>query len=203
MSTGTLYVIAAPSGGGKTSLVNALIQRVSNLVISVSYTTRVQRPGEHHGENYFFVQQAEFDQMVQNEQFLEHANVFGHSYGTARDWVMAQLSRDHDVILEIDWQGAQQIRQLFPAVVSIFIVPPSLSALEHRLKQRGQDDEDVINKRMAQARSEMSHWPEFDYLVINDDFSIALNELVSIVLSQRCVTDTQATRHQELLSKLV
>lgn len=193
---GTLFIISAPSGAGKTSLVKALCEANSSIRTSVSYTTRPIRPGETHGIHYHFVSHDEFEAMLERSEFLESANVFGNHYGTSQGWVEEQLVAGTDVILEIDWQGALQVRKLLPDSVSIFILPPSRQALEERLHGRGQDDAEVIAKRMAQAKDEMSHFSEFDYLVINDDFAVALAELQAIIASQRltCVRQTQATK---------
>jgi len=203
MKTGTLYIVAAPSGGGKTSLVNALIKEVSNLAVSVSYTTRPKRPGEEDTIDYFFVTPKQFAGMIERNEFLEHATVFGYEYGTSKLWVDSQLDRGIDIILEIDWQGAKQIRALFPNSVNIFIVPPSLGVLEQRLVQRAQDDDATIKARMDQARNEISHLQEFDYLIINDDFIVALQQLESIIRAKRCETKRQSANHRALLAKLI
>lgn len=200
---GTLYIISAPSGGGKTSLVRALVSSVPNLFISVSHTTRLMRPGEQDGINYHFVSDDQFQKLLQQNIFLEHAEVFGHYYGTSRAWVEEQLAQGHDVILEIDWQGAQQIRQRFKQNVSIFILPPSCEALQKRLMTRAQDNLSVIDKRMAQARNEMSHYFEFDYLVINDIFENALEDLRTIILSRRLAIAYQVPQHSKLIQNLL
>lgn len=178
---GRLYVIAAPSGAGKTSLVRALMEREQTLRFSVSYTTRPQRPTEVHGRDYFFVGKPEFEAMVARGEFLEHARVFDNFYGTALAQVQASLAAGQDLILEIDWQGAQQIRAKLPEGQSIFILPPSRAELERRLRGRGTDAEDVIQRRLRDAASDMTHWSEFDYVVINDDFERALGDLQAIV----------------------
>jgi guanylate kinase len=178
---GRLFVIAAPSGAGKTSLVRALMEREPALRFSISYTTRQQRPAEVHGRDYFFVAKEEFERMVANGEFLEHARVFGNCYGTARAQVEESLAAGQDLILEIDWQGAQQIRAALPECLSIFILPPSRAELERRLRGRATDPEDVIRRRLNDAAADMSHWREFDYVVVNDDFSTALNDLQMIV----------------------
>ena len=178
---GRLFVIAAPSGAGKTSLVRALMQREPGLSFSISYTPRPQRPNEVHGRDYFFVSRDEFDRMVQARQFLEHATVFGNSYGTARAQVEQSLASGQDLILEIDWQGAQQIRAALPECCSIFILPPSRAELERRLRGRGTDTEEVIIRRLGEAADDMAHWREFDYVVVNDVFDRALDELSEIV----------------------
>ena len=178
---GRLFVIAAPSGAGKTSLVRALIQRMTSLRFSISYTTRPKRPSETHGHDYFFVENNEFDAMASRGEFLEHARVFDNQYGTSRAQVEAALASGQDLILEIDWQGAQQIRRAMPACVSIFILPPSRDELERRLRARGTDAEDVIQRRLRDAAADMTHWDEFDYVVVNEEFDRALEDLVAIV----------------------
>jgi len=184
-SRGSLFIIAAPSGAGKTSLVNALLEKDDRLALSVSHTTRPPRPGEVSGEHYHFVSVAEFERMVNAGDFMEHARVFDHFYGTNRHTVAQQLDAGFDVILEIDWQGARQVRAVFPGCCSIFIIPPSLEALRNRLMRRGQDSEEVIQRRMRDAQAEISHWDEFEYLVVNDDFHTALEELLAIVNDHR------------------
>lgn len=179
---GRLYVIAAPSGAGKTSLVRALMERVPGLRFSISYTTRRQRPAEVHGRDYFFVDRATFERMAAANEFLEHARVFDNYYGTARAQVEESLAAGRDLILEIDWQGAQQIRTALPECVSIFILPPSRAELERRLRGRGTDAEEVIQRRLGDAAADMTHWREFDYVVVNDDFSRALSELQQITV---------------------
>jgi guanylate kinase len=178
---GRLFVIAAPSGAGKTSLVRALMEREPGLRFSVSFTTRKQRPNEVHGRDYFFVAREEFDRMVAAGEFLEHATVFDNSYGTARRQVEDSLAAGQDLILEIDWQGARQIRRALPECRSIFILPPSRPELERRLRGRGTDAEDVIQRRLRDAAGDMGHWREFEFVVVNDDFERALGELQAIV----------------------
>jgi guanylate kinase len=178
---GRLFVIAAPSGAGKTSLVRALMEREPGLRFSISYTTRPQRPTEQHGRDYFFVGRDEFERMVANGEFLEHAQVFDNRYGTARRPVEAALAAGQDLILEIDWQGAAQIRKALPECVSIFILPPSRAELERRLRGRGTDTEEVIQRRLRDAATDMAHWREFEHVVVNDDFARALGELQDIV----------------------
>ena len=202
-STGTLYTISAPSGAGKTSLVKALIDTTADIQVSVSHTTRPKRPGETDGVNYHFVDVDHFQAMLEENAFLEHARVFDNYYGTSAQWVQDSLDRGTDVILEIDWQGAAQIRRLIPATVGVFILPPSLATLRQRLDNRGQDDDAIIARRLAEAREEMSHYVEADYLVINDDFDTALKELQAIVLCQRAALEKQAQRHQDLLNDLL
>lgn len=203
MSEPRLYVVAAPSGGGKTSLISALLKRDPQVRLSVSHTTRKPRPGEIDGVHYHFVDESEFERLVSQSAFLEHARVFDHRYGTGRRAVEQQLEQGHDVILDIDWQGARQIRASFPSSRSIFIIPPSLEALQQRLTKRGQDDEAVIRRRMRDARAEISHWDEFDYLIVNDDFDQALDELHRIVRQDE-VPRAQATgRTREILADLL
>ncbi|WP_409524535.1 guanylate kinase [Nitrincola sp. MINF-07-Sa-05] len=203
MSLGTLYVISAPSGAGKTSLVKALLERDEQIVVSVSHTTRAIRPGEIDGKAYNFTTREAFTQMVGEGVFLEYAEVFGNLYGTSQVWVREQLQAGRDVILEIDWQGAQQVRRLMPEMVSVFILPPSRDALLQRLTGRGQDSEEVIAGRMSQAVSEMSHYPEFDYLIINDDFDEALADMTSLFRGRRLRQEIQQQRHQNLLIDLL
>lgn len=200
---GTLFIVSAPSGAGKTSLVKALREDCPGLAVSVSHTTRAQRPGEQHGRDYFFVDREAFGRMVEDGEFLEHARVFDNQYGTARSTVEAALARGEDVILEIDWQGARQIRELMPACRSIFVLPPSREALAERLSSRGQDDPATIARRMADAISEMSHYAEYDYLVINDDFQTALGELRAIIAASRLHTGRQSVRQQRLIDGLL
>lgn len=202
-STGTLYTVSAPSGAGKTSLVNALIQRCHDLRVSVSHTTRTIRPGEEDGVNYHFVDETQFLAMLERTEFLEHARVFGNLYGTSQLWVEEQLAAGVDVILEIDWQGAAQVKRLLPDTRAIFILPPSRATLEERLNARGQDDEAIIAGRMAEAVEEMSHYVEGDFLVVNDDFDQALEELQAIVISQRLRTDRQRQVQESLLTDLL
>jgi guanylate kinase len=195
---GKLFVIAAPSGAGKTSLVHALLNRVSALRFSISYTTRRQRPKEVDGRDYFFVDEPEFQRMIAADAFLEHAEVFGNRYGTSEDHVRALLAQGHSVLLEIDWQGARQIKQKAPDAISIFILPPSVSELEKRLRGRGTDSDAVIARRLREAVGDMGHWNEFDYAVINDDFPAALDALEAIVVGQgqSHATDSDALQAQ-------
>jgi guanylate kinase len=202
--TGTLYVVSAPSGAGKTSLVRALLDSTGDeLVLSVSHTTRAPRPGEVDGRDYHFVDVETFRRMIDNEAFLEHARVFDNYYGTARQGIEAQLAQGRDVILEIDWQGARQVRQALPESVGIFILPPSREALQERLRARGQDDEAVIARRMQDAVNEMSHYGEYDYLVINEVFRTAHDELAAIIRSRRLCLAGQQQRHAVLLAALL
>lgn len=200
---GTLFIISAPSGAGKTSLVKALCEDSHSLRTSVSFTTRPIRPGEENGVHYHFVSHDDFEAMLERSEFLESANVFGNYYGTSQVWVEEQLNTGTDVILEIDWQGALQVRKLLPDSVSIFILPPSRQALEERLHGRGQDDADVIAKRMAQAKDEMSHYSEFEFLIINDDFSTALSELKAVITAQRLHGSRQHLRASNLINELL
>ena len=203
-TSGTLFIISAPSGAGKTSLVRALLEAIgSELQLSISHTTRYPRPGEVDGKDYHFVDTETFEQMVAENAFLEHAQVFDNLYGTARASVEAQLLGGMDVILEIDWQGAQQVRATMPSSVGIFILPPSIDALYERLHDRGQDDDEVIAKRMQDAVCEMSHYDEYDYLIVNDVFQAAVEELSAIIHGQRLTLARQAARHDELLQVLV
>ena len=203
MTKGTLYIISAPSGAGKTSLVHAILHTLPDVVVSVSHTTRKMREGESDGRDYHFVDQRAFQEMVDNGEFLEHARVFGNSYGTSRQHIRDQLESGKDVILEIDWQGARQIRQLISGCRSIFILPPSIQALRDRLRGREQDSDDVIESRMREAVSEMTHYAEFDYIVINDDFEQARDELAAVFVSNRMRLDYQQQRHAALLANLV
>ena len=201
--TGTLFTVSAPSGAGKTSLVEALLQRRQNIQVSVSHTTRPIRPGETDGINYHFVTEPVFLAMLERTEFLEHARVFGNLYGTSQLWVEKQLANGIDVILEIDWQGAEQVKRLMPDSRSIFILPPSRATLEQRLTSRGQDDSDTIQNRMSEAVEEMSHYIESDYLVINSDFDLALVELDAIVHSQGLRTQNRAPALAQLLTDLL
>jgi len=203
MSTGILYIVSAPSGAGKTSLVKALIDAMPNVRVSVSHTTRAMRPGEVDGVNYHFVSREQFTAMLERNAFLEHAQVFDNLYGTSQEWVEETLAAGHDLILEIDWQGAQQVRRLMPQARSVFILPPTQQALRQRLTNRGQDSEEIIERRMRDAVSEMSHYVEYDYLVINDDFSTALEDLKSIFRANQLEQSRQQGRHADLLSALL
>ena len=203
MTKGILYVISAASGAGKTTLVSAVLQKVPELVVSVSHTTRPQREGEVDGVNYHFINKEEFEAMVAAGDFFESAAVFGNMYGTSQQTIQQQLLIGKDVILEIDWQGARQIRQLVSDCRSIYILPPSMAALRDRLTSRGQDDEVVINKRMSAAISEMSHYVEFEYLVINDDFNEARDNLAAIIMGERMLFEHQQQKHAALLAELL
>lgn len=203
MNQGKLYIISAPSGAGKTSLVKQLLQQVEQIAVSISHTTRPMRVGEVDGKDYFFVSVAQFQAMLAQDQFLEHAQVFDNFYGTSRHAVEQTLAQGVDVILEIDWQGARQIRQMLPNCTSIFILPPSLEILQQRLRGRGQDDEPIIQRRLAEAVAEMSHHHEFDYLIVNDDFTQALAQLQHIILAQRLVMPRQQQNLKSLLHGLL
>jgi guanylate kinase len=203
ITTGTLYIISAPSGAGKTSLVKALIDSEPQVRVSVSHTTRAMRPGEVEGVNYHFVGREQFHAMIDNSELLEHAEVFGNLYGTSQAWVEQTLLEGFDLILEIDWQGAQQVRRLMPQSRSIFILPPTQEALRHRLTNRGQDSGEIIERRMREAVSEMSHYVEYDYLLINDDFTHALSDLKAIFRANQLLQSPQQQRHRGLLSELL
>ena len=202
-ATGTLYIVSAPSGAGKTSLVKALIDQLDSLRVSVSHTTRAMRPGEIDGVNYHFTSRESFLALVTQSDFLEHAEVFGNLYGTSQSAVEKTLAQGNDLILEIDWQGAQQVRRAMPDSKSIFILPPSRTTLRERLTNRGQDEESIIDGRMALAVDEISHYVEYDYLVINDDFNTALDDLKSILRSARLNIGHQEDRYQGLLTALL
>jgi guanylate kinase len=201
--SGNLFIITAASGAGKTSLVRAMLEADQQIKLSISYTTRPPRPGEVDGVHYHFVDDATFLKMLDEGDFLESAHVHEARYGTSKTCVDEVLARDKDLILEIDWQGAAQVRELYPEAVSIFILPPSIPELESRLRGRGQDSEQVIAKRLAAARSEMSHVGEFEYVTINDKFEQALQDLMAIVRTQRLKCDKQLVRHAELVKGLI
>lgn len=200
--TGILFIVTAASGAGKTSLVRALLESDNQLRKSVSYTTRPARPGEEDGRHYNFVSQQKFADMLKQREFLEHAEVHGNHYGTSKSWIERTMQGSHDILLEIDWQGAQQVRRIFPQAIGIFILPPSLASLEERLKARGQDSPEVIASRLKAARVEMSHVPEFDYVIINDKFEQAVQELICIVRSNRLKLKPQLERHRDLINHL-
>lgn len=202
-SRGTLYTISAPSGAGKTSLVAALVKSNPEVCVSISHTTRPIRPGEEDGVNYHFIDHQTFQRMLSEGAFLEHAQVFNNYYGTSQQWVMDTLSQGIDVILEIDWQGAAQVRRLMPDAVSLFILPPSLACLRQRLTGRGTDAPNVIEARMNEAINEMSHYVEADYLIINDDFTTALAQLQALITSQHLRLPRQVERHGALLKELL
>lgn len=202
-TTGTLYIVSAPSGAGKTSLVKALIDAQPQVRVSVSHTTRAMRPGEVDGVNYHFVSREDFLERLERDEFLEHAEVFGNLYGTSQRWLEQTLAEGYDLILEIDWQGAQQVRRLMSQAKSIFILPPTQEALRQRLNNRGQDSDEIIERRMREAVSEMSHYVEYDYLVINDDFAHALIDLQAIFRANQLRQPAQQQRHAHLLSDLL
>jgi guanylate kinase len=203
LSKPKLYVVAAPSGGGKTSLISALLEKDQRTRLSVSYTTRTPRPAEQDGVHYHFVDLQTFESLAEQNEFLEHALVFGNRYGTGRKAVESQLAAGFDVILDIDWQGARQIRKAFPSCRSVFIVPPSLEILRQRLEARGQDSEQVIQRRMREAQAEISHWDEFDDLVINDDFEKALLDLHAIIRSGNPKRRRTESEYREMMAELL
>lgn len=200
--SGNLFVVSAPSGAGKTSLVQALLNINPQISLSVSYTTRDPRPGESDGRDYNFVSRETFLEMARNGDFMESAEVYGNLYGTSQTWISNETAKGNDVLLEIDWQGAAQVRRLFPDCVSIFILPPSMEALEQRLHGRGKDSLEVIAKRMAAVRGDVAHVSEFDYVIINDNLNVALRELNAVVLSANLVSAKQLSRYQTLINQL-
>ncbi len=200
--SGTLFIVSAPSGGGKTSLVKALLETEHDIRLSVSYTTRPARTGEVSGRAYHFVAPAEFERMREAGDFLEHAVIYGNHYGTSRNWITRQLKHGSNILLEIDWQGAQQVRKLMPGTVSVFILPPSLEVLEQRLRGRSQDSPEAVARRLAAAREEIGHFVEFDYVIINDDFTRAAHDLVSIIRAERLTLSRQLARHADLINRL-
>ena len=201
--SGLLFVVSAASGTGKTSLVKALLERVNNLHVSVSHTTRGQRPGELDGVHYHFSNKEDFLNLVNEGGFIEYAEVFGNYYGTAQATVKEQLAKGHDVLLEIDWQGAQQVRRLFPESKQIFILPPSQFDLRERLSNRGTDAVDVIEHRLSCAVEDVQQYSNFDYIIINDDFNKALHDLEAVIIANRLVLSQQANRHEKLIQKLI
>ncbi len=200
---GTLFIVSAPSGTGKTSLVNALVRDTNHLKLSISHTTRKPRPKEIDGYNYHFISTDKFKQMDMAGVFMESANVFGNHYGTSQETVQKMLDEGHDVVLEIDWQGAEQIKTRFPDAVSIFILPPSIQALQDRLESRGQDSAEVIKTRMTKAIAELKHYHKADFLVVNDDFEEALKSLKAIVKADRNSTSKQKIINQDLINTLI
>ena len=200
---GTLFIVAAPSGAGKSSIVNAVLARDPNIALSISFTSRAPRPGERHAEHYHFVTADEFQAMVAAGDFFEHALVHGDWKGTARQSVEPQLNAGRDVLLEIDWQGARQVRAKVPDAISVFILPPSRAALDERMRKRGQDSEDVMAQRLNAAREEMSHYGEFDFLIVNEDFETAVAEMCAIFTASRLRRDNQVARHARLITALL
>lgn len=200
--SGNLFVVAAPSGAGKTTLVRLLLEQESRVHLSISYTTRGPRPGEENGREYHFVDNVEFQAMIARHEFLEWAEVHGNFYGTSQKWIADQLAAGHDVLLEIDWQGAQQVRKLFPQAIGVFILPPSLQALEQRLRGRGTDSEESISKRMASAREEITHVDEFDFVIVNEVMDEAIKDLISLVRAPRLGIARQSAKYAALFSAL-
>ena len=198
-AAGNLFVVVAPSGAGKTSLVDALLKREPNIRLSISFTTRAPRQGEQDGREYHFVERGEFERMIAAGDFLEHANVYGNYYGTSRRWIEQEIAGDHDVLLEIDWQGAAQVRKLFPNVVGVFILPPSIAGLRRRLQARGKDSPEAIEGRVKNAHEEISHVLEFEYIIVNERFESALDDLIAVVRATRLSRVQQSYR----LSKLI
>ncbi|ELZ5772665.1 guanylate kinase [Vibrio metschnikovii] len=205
MGKGTLYIVSAPSGAGKSSLIAGLLERNPTyaMKVSVSHTTRGMRPGEQDGVHYHFVQKEQFEALIEQGEFLEYAEVFGNYYGTSRVWIEDTLEKGIDVFLDIDWQGAQQIRQQMPHAKSVFILPPSKEELARRLNTRGQDSVAVIAKRMSEARSEISHYCEYDYVIVNDDFDVALMDFKAILRAERLKQDKQAAKYQSMIAALL
>ncbi|MCW8348044.1 MULTISPECIES: guanylate kinase [Vibrio] len=205
MGKGTLYIVSAPSGAGKSSLISAMLETNPTyaMKVSVSHTTRDMRPGEEHGIHYHFVEKCDFESLIEQGAFLEHAEVFGNYYGTSRIWIEETLNKGIDVFLDIDWQGARQIREQMPAAKSVFILPPSNGELERRLNVRGQDSDEVIAKRMSEAKSEISHYAEYDYVIINDDFDVALIDFKAILRAERLKQDKQTIKYKGMLDALL
>ncbi|WP_226467994.1 guanylate kinase [Luteimonas panaciterrae] len=200
---GTLFIVAAPSGAGKSSIVNACLARDPNIALSISFTSRSPRPGERHAEHYHFIGKDEFQRMIDAGDFFEYALVHGDWKGTAKQSVEPQLSAGRDVLLEIDWQGARQVRKQVPDAVSVFILPPSRAALDERMRKRGQDSEAVMAQRLAAAREEMSHYDEFDYVIVNEVFETAVDEMCAIFVASRLRREAQAVRHAGLIDTLL
>jgi len=203
MKRGTLYIVAAPSGAGKSSIVNAVLARDTDIALSISFTSRAARPGERHAQHYHFISADEFKAMIRAGDFFEYAEVHGDWKGTARQSVEPQLNAGKDVLLEIDWQGARQVREKVPDAVSVFILPPSRGALEQRMRARGQDSEEVIQRRLAAAREEMSHYAEFDYVIVNDVFDEAVAQMHAIFTASRLRREAQDVRHADLIAALL
>jgi guanylate kinase len=202
MSKGNIFVVTAPSGAGKTSLVRALLELDKQVKLSVSYTTRAPRPGEVNGQDYHFVDEKTFLDMLQRGDFLESAEVYGNRYGTSQPWIESVIAGGADILLEIDWQGAAQVRRLFPEAIGIFILPPSLEVLTGRLKGRGTDAPEVIARRLAAAREDIGHVEEFDYVIINDDFNTALQELLAVIRAQRLKAQYQLDKHAGIVGNM-
>ena len=200
---GNLFILSAPSGAGKSSLINALLKKHADMKVSVSHTTRAPRPGEENGVHYHFASTDEFKALIAKDDFFEWAQVFDNYYGTSKQAIESQLDAGIDVFLDIDWQGAQQVRKIMPSVQTIFILPPSKEELEQRLNNRGQDSAEVIASRMAKAQSETSHYNEYDFVIVNDDFEAALGDIEMIVMAQRLTLKAQEERHQVLLNSLL
>ena len=200
--SGNLFIVTAPSGAGKTSLVRALLAADANVQLSISYTTRAMRPGEADGRDYHFVSREQFQEMLGRGEFLESAEVYGNYYGTSQTWINQVMESGKDILLEIDWQGAAQVRRLFPAAIGVFILPPSLPALQQRLQGRGQDSAETIARRMEAAREDISHVGEFDYAIINDEFDLAVDDLRAVFRAERLKIDRQLARHRDLISML-
>ena len=200
--SGNLFIVSAPSGAGKTSLVGALLAATPGIALSISYTTRPPRAGEVNGKDYHFVSRDTFLEMAGHGDFLESAEIYGNLYGTSQTWIQAEIDAGRDILLEIDWQGASQVRRLFPTAISIFILPPSIEILEQRLHGRGKDSPEVIARRMRAAREEISHVAEFDYVIINDKLDEAVRQLQAVVLAEDVRRPRQLARHQELIHQL-
>jgi guanylate kinase len=201
--SGNLFIVWAPSGAGKSSLIAALLEKDSNVRQSVSFTTRAPREGEIEGKHYHFVTRDVFQKMITLGDFLEHAEVYGNFYGTSKKWIDNARQNGYDVVMAIDWQGAQQIHKIFPDIVGVFILPPSLEVLRQRLTARGQDSAEVIERRLASAHEDMSHLSEFDYVIINNEFADAVSDLLAIFRSQRLKRDAQFKRNNDIISKLI
>ena len=200
--SGNLFILSAPSGAGKTSLVSALLKNNKKIALSISYTTRAPRPGEADGKDYHFVSREKFLQMAKHGDFMESAEVYGNLYGTSQSWIEKELASGCDILLEIDWQGAEQVRRLMPHAVSVFILPPSLAALEKRLHGRGQDNAEVIAHRLQAAQEDISHVAEFDYVIINDKLDEALRQLEAVIIAVGLHRDNQLSRHATLINQL-